>query len=530
MTVYVPGTEEQDLKKVIMSLQQLAQGQLNVALAAPYYATAADLTAAKVGPSVNAVILGGRTTAGDSGGVLTYTRMSSAPSPVKRWHLQSADGAYWYLQTFIASPPMMGSLGDGSDDTAAVQAAMDYGAVFVQFPPPSVAYSVGTINVPSNRILYGSGTIKQRTTDFHVLDCSGVSGIRFGSLKIVGTVSVASGLAVGRSSNNGINIHNNSSDIIARDCTVSRMHGIALFAEQSTKVFFLENYCFENAFGTKFSGVQGGGIRSNTINHTCLYSLTPTLDQFSIGISLDSTAGHTFGICQNIDVSGNYIGEHPYAQAILAHAGVNLTIAKNRCIGSSIGISINPFTEASSTYPDYLSSIAVTGNVCTPTNATVFPPGQGEAGIVVQGGLSTTGGMTITPTPTTIAITGNTVNGFNRVIQDTGLGGIVLGYTRGVTCASNAISGSGCNGIVLSSTEDACILANNSIDGVVPYGGVSNGIRVLANAKANIIGNTIKDASYGVYIDGANTVRLLTGTNQFLGIGTSDLGGTAPGG
>lgn len=52
----------------------------------------------------------------------------SAPSPVKGWHSQSADGSWWEVSEPIARPQMFGAKGDGNnDDTMAIQAAIGYG-------------------------------------------------------------------------------------------------------------------------------------------------------------------------------------------------------------------------------------------------------------------------------------------------------------------------------------------------------------------------------------------------------------------
>jgi len=64
----------------------------------------------------------GYATAGDRGRAF-YRRISTGPS--SRTRRQSADGAWWQLDERAHYPPYYGAKGDGSDDTAAIQDAID---------------------------------------------------------------------------------------------------------------------------------------------------------------------------------------------------------------------------------------------------------------------------------------------------------------------------------------------------------------------------------------------------------------------
>lgn len=90
------------------------------------YSTQAAFAAAAIPPAIQSVFLHGYHFAGD-GGVHVKKRVP-APSPVKAWHSQSADGAWWEVSEPIARPQMFGAKGDGiHDDTIAIQAVIDYG-------------------------------------------------------------------------------------------------------------------------------------------------------------------------------------------------------------------------------------------------------------------------------------------------------------------------------------------------------------------------------------------------------------------
>ncbi len=95
-----------------------------------YYPTHAAAIAATVPVNVQQLYLGGYYTQGDNGEA-TYLRLSAPPSPVKAWHFQSADGAWWQLIANPVFPKQLGATLDGTtDDTTAIQAWVDYGAAF----------------------------------------------------------------------------------------------------------------------------------------------------------------------------------------------------------------------------------------------------------------------------------------------------------------------------------------------------------------------------------------------------------------
>lgn len=128
--------------------------------------TRAEFVAASIAGAVNTVTLNGYAAYGD-GGAAKYFRIT-APSPVKAWHVQSADGAWWELRADPVTPKQLGAKGDGAtDDTTAAQNAADYAAAFTV----DCAYTKGIYIIPSQTItlandvrITGRATIR-RTTD-----------------------------------------------------------------------------------------------------------------------------------------------------------------------------------------------------------------------------------------------------------------------------------------------------------------------------------------------------------------------------
>lgn len=135
------------------------------------YATRAAAAAATIDASKTYLVVNGFASVQDGGGGL-YRKLGSTPSPVKLWHFQSVDGAYWELvpEDNVVSVKQLGAKGDDStDDRAAIQAAMDYwapfttpaasgGAVFL----PTAVYRVGAsldMTGYHGLMIYGSGPL-----------------------------------------------------------------------------------------------------------------------------------------------------------------------------------------------------------------------------------------------------------------------------------------------------------------------------------------------------------------------------------
>lgn len=127
-----------------------------------------DTRAAAVGASVNVAIgslyLNGYSAAGD-GGRSQYKRIST-PSPVKAWHFQSADGAWWQLAETTVNPKQMGAVCNGStDDGAALQNISDYlsaiwsGGTFFVTPGLNCAVFSQQITLGANVIMRGTGAL-----------------------------------------------------------------------------------------------------------------------------------------------------------------------------------------------------------------------------------------------------------------------------------------------------------------------------------------------------------------------------------
>lgn len=133
-----------------------------ISVASSSFADMATFTSAVIPSATQAVTLTGYSANGDLNEPITYTRLTSTPSPVKAWDVLSADGSYLQLRTSVVSPEMFGSKGDGvTDDSVAVQAAMDYGTTFnvpVRLNKLYVCNNSITVTAPDGSLtVYGNG-------------------------------------------------------------------------------------------------------------------------------------------------------------------------------------------------------------------------------------------------------------------------------------------------------------------------------------------------------------------------------------
>jgi hypothetical protein len=126
------------------------------------YDTRASAIAATVAGTVEFISLRGWTTANDGGGG-NYIRLNSAPSTVRSWHLQSADGTFWQLQTSIIYPRQVGAVLDGvTDDSTPIQDWADYSATFGVIARDQTGVALiptETINLASNTTIQGSNIL-----------------------------------------------------------------------------------------------------------------------------------------------------------------------------------------------------------------------------------------------------------------------------------------------------------------------------------------------------------------------------------
>ena len=130
------------------------------------------------------------------------------------------------LREIEVSVTDFGAVGDGvTDDTAAIQAALDSGALSVKIPKPSVSYRISAINVPANMEIETDGY----ATVLHQLSGTAVgtrminingSNVTIGSLTCKGNISTDTS-----EQNHAVFIQSNATNGNLENITVADIHG-----------------------------------------------------------------------------------------------------------------------------------------------------------------------------------------------------------------------------------------------------------------------------------------------------------------
>lgn len=398
-----------------------------------------------------------------------------------------------------------GATGDGTtDDTSAVQAAFNSGATAVYFPKASSKYAVGQITVPTTvKHVFGPGVIRQRANNADIFIITSSTGCIFDGLFFEGNWS--NGLALQPSSDNNAIEAVTCSNIVVRNCYFKRIGFHAVWLKNCKDSVVTGNIIFECGPAIYLQGSQQVSVANNVINQPITADTV-----FTIGIALESTDGHAYGINQNVTIQGNVVRNYKNAQGIMAHSGANISIVSNVVDQSILGISINPYNAT-----DDCTRIQIVGNtVSSPTSLAGYS--GGNDGIICQAGGAT-------PNITDVTIAGNTVTNYNRAENAAGQGGIRVGYTKRVTISGNTITSAQRNGIVLTSAEEGIVITGNNIAGVIEGGSTQNGIAILAAARGVISGNYFDNftGANGTGINFSVASLITLGHNNFTNIATN---------
>lgn len=398
------------------------------------------------------------------------------------------------------------SAGGTSNDTTGVQAAFTACAVSGcdLVCPIGVVYTVDTITV-------GSGTTvrscnwKQRTQGTSILKLDGSSQIHVLGNRFTGNTAT-SGLTIQISGDYPISAVG-SSYIWIRGNYYTKFGLYDIKFVNSNYVWVQDNHAFAVAWGTRLICTNNAILTGNIWEHTSLFTSTPTTNQFAVGPTLDTDP---CGVSKYVTVSNNIIKDFPYSQGILVHSGQYVTIANNIVENASVCVSVNPFAST-----DGADHITITGNSCEANVSTTIPTDT-------QNGIALVAGAGVKPT--FVTITGNVLNGFNRVFAGGGVnnGCILLDTTIDVTITGNSMNGCYANGISLIGNERNVVITGNSIDTITAVSTNSNGVQGLSGMTPTgiVASNSFNVMTTGVNIKGTATSMKYTSLNQCLGTTT----------
>jgi hypothetical protein len=400
-----------------------------------------------------------------------------------------------------------GAVGDGvADDTAAIQAAVNSGAFEIIIPEGT--YSTGAISVSSNvRKITGSGTFKQKALGANVLSIS-VNNILIDGIKFVSAATY--NVTTSASSNTAVSF-SGVSNVKVTNCIFETFSYFGVYAENSTDVIVSNNQ-INNCFGAvRYRGVTRGIINNNLING----GLNET--EFHAVIGLDSTNGHSFGVCNQISIDGNVLNCSTWSEAIMVHAGIDVVVSDNAIKNASFGIGANTFNATDTT-----QNITITGNAVTLRSAT---SGSATANYCIF-----VGGSSVNFNPASTTISNNVCRDGNRALLASNQGAIAVQYCQSSTISGNSIINSYGAGIVVNDNATQININGNVIDSVSVASGITRGISVVnSSSDIAIRENIIRSVSgEGIRVESTvtsasvnnNTFRsvtspvVLTGTND----------------
>ncbi len=374
------------------------------------------------------------------------------------------------------------------------------------------SHITGALTVNKPMTISGSGTLNQSvvsTITISVLnDDVNIEGIEFVGAAVAPSASLNDDEAIEILSVSRVNVTN---------CRFSNYSFNTVFVINCTDVKVSNCHFQTVAHAVRFRGTSRGSALGNTGFGTVLETTSQ-----SIPFGADSTNGHAFGICEDINISNNTFAMNPYGEFVLVHAVRRMIIDGNIVNGFSFGVGVNPFNNQ-----DTVQGVVISGNHFVGTNAIDWPtaqPSDADEAILVAGSLATT-------TPVDVTIDNNTVTGFNKVVDNSTQGGIVVGLSRDVNISNNIIRDCQANGVsVRDETEGLSITANliSSITFNVALT-LKNGIYINnASADCFVDANVISDItgvnSFGIRLDAG---FCYLGTNQYRSVDTpwGEIGG-----
>lgn len=266
--------------------------------------TFSEFTAASFASNVFFVKTSGYYAQGDLGGAL-YRRLSSAPSPVKAWHNQSADGAWWELAENEPNIVMFGARSGSSTYAAAnvssinnaisYKSAMGGGRVL---GVPGVFYVNAEIRNDGANVNFDGGsrsTTLKATTSFVDTQIFAIAG----SGNVISSVTIDCSALMSGPWLSGVRVEDGSTtDCGVRDCFIKDASFCGIWmADQSganthTRFFAEDNIVTNVAWvGISFEGVVDGKIDKNTVKTTGY-----------VGITLQDR-------CVNTKITNNYVNK-----------------------------------------------------------------------------------------------------------------------------------------------------------------------------------------------------------------------------
>lgn len=406
-----------------------------------------------------------------------------------------------------------GAVGNGAtDDTAAVQAALNIGSNGVYFP--SGNYLVSSVSAKSNTLIYGDGKASQLTASGtgNILVISGVSGgaqienVTVQNLSFLGLNNMSAG---------------------PLGCGIIVLHAVNVTVDQ----------CYFDSFGPGVADTATGGAAlcfyTNCVDVTASNNTVVNGTGYLNGtdIAMYSAAGYGI-VTGNRTYSTNSQGIYTNAASKVGRMIITNNISKNHTrhgiepvyAGTTEKIDsivANNICENCSSTGIYVNTEA--DGVVIANNIIESCSGGGPNGYTLDGGISMLGDGVKICVGNYINNSGKTTSGVTRTIDPPtannplNVVAIRASSGNGGVISNNIIKGSTGNGIEITIAIDNQIISNNQIAGCVNAGiyisAVNNG--GLSIIDANVIDEESGDG-YGIWHRGSSVVDQCVITNNVI--------------
>lgn len=430
--------------------------------------------------------------------------------------------SYSMVQGAPANVLDFGATGDGvTNDTAAVQAAVDSGAAEVYFPEGT--YIVTSVNITDPVRIFGSGTIKKTTvtgTSMFNIDSDDVEvdGLTFHG------ASVDTLIPTTNSADNAIHVSGTSTplqyaNIKIQNCTINGVAGFGIRIDYAQNVWILNNnisYCGYS--GVTLLSVIHGVVDGNKISE--IDSAAGSVNWYGISITRDPTQT-TANSARSADcvVTNNVVWNVPQWTGIDIHAAYKCVVDSNQVYYCKNGMYAQ-YDDSSATYKQPSENVIFSNNIVEGN-----PAAADSALGIASLGLSGMPNIDIT-------IIGN------QIINGGGFGssngGLCIVETKNCVASNNIVKNSWRTGFSVIGTCDNIVLESNLFNGVQPDGsGSSTSYGYLTNTSmTNVVlrnnrcfnntGTSGNTPAYGIIYSAGTYSNVTFDRNRILNLTGAD--------
>lgn len=432
--------------------------------------------------------------------------------------------SYSMIQGAPANVLDFGATGDGlTNDTAAVQAAVDSGAAEVYFPEGT--YIVTSVNITDPVRLFGTGIIKKTTvtgTSMFNIDSDDVEidGLTFHG------ASVDTLIPTTDTADNAIHVSGTSTptqytNIKIQNCTINGVAGFGIRIDYALNVWILNNtisYC--GYAGVTLLSVIHGVIDNNRISN--IDSAAGSLNWYGISITRDATQTTANSARPaNCVITNNVVWSVPQWTGIDIHAAFKCVVDSNQVYFCQNGMYAQ-YDDSSATYKQPSENVIFSNNIVEGN-----PAAADSALGIASLGLA---GM---PNLDIIIIGNQIINGGGF---GTNNGALCVTETKTCIVSDNIVKNSWRSGFSINGSCDNIVFESNQFNGIQPDGSGSSTVYgfltntamtnvVLRNNRCfNSTGTSGNTPTYGILYSAGTYSNVTFDQHRILNItGTSFL-------